>query len=135
MKFNTWQLIAVTALLLAGVVVAHYVSPGYVAEFFSLFAVAAAALSQKAKDGPPPSDPPSLTLIKGGLAAVLACFLSFTSLTACGAPELTPAQQAELGRDTAQIVNCQIVGKTCKALDGGSCLAKYDACIVDAGLR
>lgn len=66
--------------------------------------------------------------------AVFAFLFIVAKCTGCNTP-LTPAEQQSVAFDGVRIGVCQEVGRQCKRVDGGDCFDKYDACILDSGLR
>lgn len=151
MKFNTWQFIALAALILAAVILSHVFAPGSVA-FVTSVAGALVGLLVSKKDG---GDPPAgsgdgganLKVIAGGLSLFVVGFLTAVApvlaivalATGCG-PSYAEIEKIATGsgETTPQIRSCANESRDAFYRNGKSedeAIAVYQSCIAraDAG--
>ncbi len=121
MKFTTWQLVVILAILVAGIVCANVFAPGSVATVTAMATTLFAALFVTHDNGPkPPGGPPALTLVSG----VLFCL----ALVGCGAALSDLAQDG----NASKLTECRTEARTAFYADRKTVeesLAIYDACV------
>lgn len=69
-------------------------------------------------------------LVAFGALLIAAC----VELVGCGPAPLTPDEQKQIDKTASTILECQAVGRACKADGGTACFGEYRACMTDGGL-
>lgn len=139
MKFTPWQLVAVLAILLAAIILAHVFAPGAAATVVSMATTVFAALFvNRHGGGGPPAGPggagPALKVLNGGLAT----FILAAALVGCG-PSFSEIETAIAGDAVSEkLATCRDEARTAYYVEKRSkdeALARYEACKQREGLR
>jgi len=135
MRFTPWQMVAVLAILLAAIILAHVFAPGAVGTIVSMATTIFAALFVQRRDDdvPPPGSPPALRVIAGGAALALSAAMTFGRAVACS-EGLKSIDEVNDPSDDVKLSKCRADARAEKQLTGNAERAwnVYLACTRDA---
>lgn len=143
MKFSTWQLVAILAILMAAIVCAHIFAPGAAPTVIGMATTLFAALfvSHDKGDPPPPNTGASsdggatLKVIAGGMSVLVLALVALVAMAGCGASFDDLEKAAAQGDNASKLALCRADARTAFYVEGKSvedAMKRYDACAAKA---